>query len=59
MWESFKSSFVLNFVEDNRWKYLTDGLLVTLKITFFAVMIGILLGLRLQSSEIPTRIQEK
>ena len=44
MWESFKSSFVLNFVEDSRWKYLTDGLLVTLKITFFAVMIGILLG---------------
>lgn len=39
-----QSDFVLNFVDDNRWKYLTSGLANTLKITFFAVLIGIALG---------------
>ena len=36
--------FYLNFIKDDRWKYLTDGLLTTLEITLFAVLIGILLG---------------
>ena len=44
MWKSFEDAFYLNFIEDSRWKYLTNGLGVTLKITFFAVLIGILLG---------------
>ena len=39
-----QSDFVLNFVDDNRWKYLTSGLANTLKITFFAVILGIALG---------------
>ena len=39
-----QSDFVLNFVDDNRWRYLTSGLANTLKITFFAVLIGIALG---------------
>lgn len=39
-----QKDFVLNFVDDNRWKYLTSGLANTLKITFFAVLIGIALG---------------
>ena len=39
-----KKDFVLNFVSDDRWKYLTSGLANTLKITFFAVLIGIALG---------------
>ena len=39
-----KADFVLNFVDDNRWKYLTSGLANTLKITLFAVLIGIALG---------------
>ena len=39
-----QKDFVLNFVSDNRWKYLTSGLANTLKITFFAVLIGIALG---------------
>lgn len=33
-----------NFIEDDRWKYITDGLAVTLEITFAAVIIGIILG---------------
>lgn len=44
MWENLRDDFYQNFIEDNRWKYITDGLQNTLKITFFAVLIGILLG---------------
>lgn len=36
--------FYQNFIKDDRWKYLTDGLLTTLEITLFAILIGILLG---------------
>lgn len=45
MWESFKSRLILNFVSDNRWKYIVEGLGVTLKVTLFAGIIGILIGL--------------
>ena len=33
-----------NLLEQNRWEYIVDGLLVTLKVTFFAVLLGILIG---------------
>lgn len=33
-----------NFVTENRWKYITTGLVTTLEISFFAVVIGIVLG---------------
>ena len=42
--QSFYESFVLNFIKDDRWKYLTNGLAVTLKITFFAVLLGLAIG---------------
>ena len=29
-----KDDFVLNFIKENRWKYLTDGLKITLEVTF-------------------------
>lgn len=32
------------FIEDNRWKYFTNGLLVTLEVTFFALLIGLAIG---------------
>lgn len=41
---SLKEQFVLNFIEDNRWKYLVTGLGRTLLIAFFAVLIGTLIG---------------
>ena len=44
MLQSFMDSFYLNFIEDDRWMYLVDGLKVTLLVTFFAVLIGIVLG---------------
>lgn len=40
----FAESFRQNFIEENRWQYLTDGLKTTLIITVFAVLIGMLLG---------------
>ena len=40
-----KSDFILNFVNDNRWKFITSGLKNTLIITFFSVLIGIALGM--------------
>ena len=42
--EQFKIKFVNDFITDNRWKYLTDGLAATLKITVFAALIGVVLG---------------
>lgn len=43
--ENLKSQFIMNFIEDNRWKYLWNGLGATLKITFVAVLIGIVIGI--------------
>ena len=44
MWEQFCSTFYLNFIEDDGWKYITVGLKNTLIITFFACLMGIVLG---------------
>lgn len=41
---SLKEKFIFNFIQDDRWKYITDGLVVTLQVTFFAVLLGIALG---------------
>ena len=41
----FKDKFITNFISDDRWKYILDGLGVTLQVTFFAVLMGIVLGL--------------
>lgn len=38
--ERFKN----NFIKDARWKYIAKGLLTTLQISFFAVIIGVVLG---------------
>ncbi|MBQ8107510.1 MAG: amino acid ABC transporter permease [Ruminococcus sp.] len=40
----FAESFRQNFIEDDRWRYLADGLKTTLFITIFAVLIGMVLG---------------
>ena len=40
----FIERFKINFIEDDSWKYIAEGLGVTLEITFFALIIGILLG---------------
>ena len=44
MLQSLQDRFYLNFIADDRWKYLVNGLKVTLTITFFALIIGVVLG---------------
>lgn len=44
MLQSLQDRFVLNFIKDDRWMYIADGLKVTLLVTFFAVLVGIILG---------------
>lgn len=44
MLQELQRRFVNNFITDNRWEYIADGLVTTLQITFFAVIIGIVLG---------------
>ena len=43
-WQNFRDEFVLNFIKDDRWTYLAEGLKVTLLITAFAVLMGLFLG---------------
>lgn len=40
----FCHMFYLNFIEKDRWQYLTDGLKVTLGITLGACLLGIVIG---------------
>ncbi len=42
--EAFLQKLYDTFIYDDRWKYLTNGLMTTLVITFFAVLLGLLLG---------------
>ena len=42
--DSIKAQFVLNFINEDRWKLLLEGLKTTLVVTFFALMIGIVIG---------------
>ena len=42
---SLKERFIFNFIEDNRWKYLWDGLGATLKVTFFSLLLGVAIGI--------------
>ncbi|MBQ4089522.1 MAG: ABC transporter substrate-binding protein/permease [Clostridia bacterium] len=44
-WNGFKADFRLNFIQDGRWHFLTDGVINTLKITAVALIIGVLLGI--------------
>lgn len=44
MLEDLQRRFYLNFIKDDRWQYIWNGLGTTLKVTFFAVILGILLG---------------
>ena len=44
MFDIIRDQFVLNFIDDNRWRYLVNGLFVTLEITVGALVIGICIG---------------
>ena len=42
---SLKERFIFNFIESDRWKYLWDGLGATLQITFFSLILGVIIGI--------------
>ena len=41
----FKADFELNFIDQGRWRWLVEGLGNTLIITFFALLIGLVIGI--------------
>lgn len=43
-WQEFTHKLQTTFIEKDRWMYLLDGLKTTLIITFFAVILGMVLG---------------
>ncbi len=42
--QSFMDEFTLNFIEGNRYQYIIEGLINTLIISLFAVLVGIAIG---------------
>lgn len=44
IWQSIAHSFEINFIQENRYLLILDGFKTTLTITFFAVLLGTLLG---------------
>lgn len=44
LWARLSDSFEVNFVKDNRWSYLVDGFLITIEISFCAVLMGLCIG---------------
>ena len=42
--EDFKLKFIANFITDNRWKDFTNGLGTTYVVSFFAVILGVVIG---------------
>ena len=43
--KELKEDFILCFVEGDRWEWITQGLVNTLIITFFALIMGVVIGL--------------
>lgn len=39
-----QTRFVLNFIKDDRYKFMLEGFGATIKITFFAILLGLFLG---------------
>jgi len=45
VYDELKRQFMLNFVNDDRWRFIVDGLFITLRVTFFALIFGIMIGI--------------
>ena len=43
-WENIKAQFDLNFIQRNRWRFITTGLGNTLLITLFSLLLGVFIG---------------
>ena len=44
VWNDFKDEFYRNFIQENRWIYLAQGLGNTLLITLFSLILGVAIG---------------
>lgn len=44
IWNNFTDEFYRNFIQDNRWMYLTSGLGTTLAITALSLVLGLVIG---------------
>ncbi|MDK2800929.1 MAG: arginine/lysine/histidine transport system permease protein [Clostridiales bacterium] len=42
--DGFKKAFVLNFINENRYMFIIKGLFITIEVTFFAIILGIIIG---------------
>ena len=43
--EDLKRQFDINFIQRNRWRFITTGLGNTLLITFFSLLLGLVIGI--------------
>lgn len=43
--KELKRKFIQDFIVNNRWQYITDGLKITLSVTIFSLIIGMLIGM--------------
>ena len=41
----FKEKFIQDFIVDNRWHFITDGLKITLQVTILSLIIGCIIGM--------------
>lgn len=44
-WNDLVAKFVLDFVEKERWRYITGGIVITLQVTAAALLMGLLIGI--------------
>ncbi len=44
-WNDLVAKFVLDFVEKERWRYITNGVVVTLQVTAAALLMGLVIGI--------------
>ena len=45
LWKRIKNSIYRNLIQEDRWKFITNGLVETLKITIFSILFGSILGM--------------
>ncbi len=44
-WNDLVAKFVLDFVEKERWRYITNGVVVTLQVTAASLLMGLVIGI--------------
>lgn len=44
-WDDLVARFLLDFIEKDRWKFITNGLGITMLVTFFSLIIGMIIGI--------------